>query len=96
MPGKRITFIVIPQNDGQVREFGLSTRILWSGALACALLAALFGHYALHFHTRADQGRDLAVLIGQVATWRSSKAGPTCSRPGSTRPVATCPTSRRS
>ena len=61
MPGKRITFIVIPQNDGQVREFGLSTRILWSGALACALLAALFGHYALHFHTRADQGRDLAV-----------------------------------
>ena len=64
MSGKRITFIVIPQNDGQVREFGISTRILWSGGLACALLAALFGHYALHFHTRADQGRDPSVLQG--------------------------------
>ena len=62
MPGKRITFIVIPQNDGQVREFGLSSRVLWGGGLACVLLAALFGFYAVHFHASADPGRDLAGL----------------------------------
>ena len=60
MPGNRITFIVIPEKDGRVRELGLSTRSLWGGGLASVLLGALFGFYALHFHTAGDPERDLA------------------------------------
>ena len=65
MPGKRINFIVIPQNDGRVREFGLSTRLLWSGGLTLSLLAGLFGYYAFQYHTRPDSGADLAGLRGE-------------------------------
>ena len=65
MPGKRINFIVIPQNDGRVREFGLSIRLLWGGGIALCLLSGLFGYYALQFHTRPDPGTDLAGLRGE-------------------------------
>ena len=65
MPGKRINFIVIPQNAGRVREFGLSTRLLWSGGVTLSLLSGLFGYYAFQFHTRPDPGADLAGLRGE-------------------------------
>jgi murein DD-endopeptidase MepM/ murein hydrolase activator NlpD len=64
MPGKRINFIVIPQNDGRVREFGLSTRLLWSGGITLSLLAGLFAYYAFQFHTRAGSEAGLAGLHG--------------------------------
>ena len=35
MPRKRITFIVIPPNDGQVQEFRLSARLVWIAGLIC-------------------------------------------------------------
>ena len=31
MPRKRITFIVIPPNDGQMQEYKFSSRLLWLG-----------------------------------------------------------------
>ena len=73
MPGKRITFIVIPQNDGQVREFGLSTRCLWGGVLASVLLAALFGFYALNFHASTDPGPGLDSRTGLEARLDSAR-----------------------
>ena len=55
MRGKRLTFIVIPPKDGQVREYHLSSWLPWfAGALCLALLASL-GYYATGYYQREDQ-----------------------------------------
>jgi len=62
MPRKRITFIVIPPNDGAVREYKFAPRLIWiAGALSLLLMAAL-GYYSFHFHTTVDQSAILAEL----------------------------------
>lgn len=62
MPRKRITFIVIPPNDGQVREYKFAARILWIGGLMAVALVAALGYYSVHFHTRVDQRALLSEL----------------------------------
>lgn len=62
MPRKRITFIIIPANDGQVREFLFSRAALWGVALlAFSLVAGLV--YTTHgYLDRIDQGQALSQL----------------------------------
>ena len=60
MPRKRITFIVIPPNDGQVQEFRFSSKLLWILGIACvAFIGALgyyaSGYYASGYYSRSDQ-----------------------------------------
>ena len=62
MPGKRITLIVIPPNDGQVQEYKLDSRLLWIGSLLALVFVSAFGYYGLHFHTRIDQTHKIVAL----------------------------------
>ena len=62
MPRKRITFIIIPPNDGQVQEYKFSSRLLWLGGLLAVGLVSALGYYATQFHTRVDQTRQIAAV----------------------------------
>lgn len=62
MPRKRITFIVIPPNDGQVQEYKFSSKLLWIGGLIAIALVASLSYYSIHFHTRVDQQAQLDEL----------------------------------
>ncbi|MFH1566967.1 MAG: hypothetical protein ABIL09_03140, partial [Gemmatimonadota bacterium] len=62
MPRRRFTFIVIPPNDGQVQEYRVAARLLWSAGLAVATLAVALGFFAFQYHTRVDQRSALAEL----------------------------------
>ena len=67
MPKKRITFMVIPPNDGAVREFKFAPRLLWlAGATSLVLMAAL-GYFGFHFHTTVDQTTLLSELSRENA-----------------------------
>ena len=62
MPRKRITFIVIPPNDGAVREYKFAPRLLWLATAASVVLMAALGYYSFHFHTTVDQTALLSEL----------------------------------
>lgn len=62
MPRKRITFIVIPSNDGPVQEYKLSSRLLWIGGLLGAVALSSLSYYAFQYHRRADQARQIEYL----------------------------------
>lgn len=62
MHRKRITFIVIPPNDGQVQEFRFSSRFLLLAGLVCLLFIGAFGYYFTGYYTRVDYREDLAQL----------------------------------
>jgi len=62
MPRKRITFIVIPPNDGAVREYKFAPRLVWIASAASLLLIAALGYYSFHFHTTVDQTAILSEL----------------------------------
>ncbi|MEE2658789.1 MAG: M23 family metallopeptidase [Candidatus Latescibacterota bacterium] len=62
MPGKQITFIIIPPNDGQVQEYKLSSKFLWLGGLLCLLTFASLIHYATHYYTNVDQQNTISDL----------------------------------
>ncbi len=62
MPPKRITFIVIPANDGQVREYRFPPWILWCGILAAVCFCGAFAFYSKGFYQKVDQEKALAVL----------------------------------
>ena len=65
MPRKRITFIIIPPNDGQVQEYKFASHLPWLvGLMALAFVSAL-GYYSLQFHTRIDQTREIVDLSEQ-------------------------------
>ena len=55
MPKKRITFIIIPPNDGQVQEYKFAPRILWIACLVAVTLVGCLGYYSYSYHTRVDQ-----------------------------------------
>ena len=63
MPRKRITFIVIPPNDGQVQEFRFSSKLLWIVGLVCIVFVGALGFYASGYYTRADQSQRLVQLL---------------------------------
>ncbi|MEW6752873.1 MAG: M23 family metallopeptidase [Candidatus Latescibacterota bacterium] len=62
MPRKRITFIIIPANDGQVREFLLSRHALWGGVLLVVAVLAGLAYTTHGYLDRADQSRSLVQL----------------------------------
>jgi len=62
MPRKRLTFIVIPSNDGQVREYRLPRGVLWAVVLLAVTLVGTLGYYAQGYHVRADQSANLERL----------------------------------
>jgi murein DD-endopeptidase MepM/ murein hydrolase activator NlpD len=55
MPKKRISFIVIPANDGQVHEFRFPRGVLWAAALVCVGLIVSLGYFANGYYARAEQ-----------------------------------------
>jgi len=55
MPEKRITFIVIPANDGQVREFRFPPSILLFGMLVFFCFVGALGYYGNGFYQKVDQ-----------------------------------------
>ena len=55
MPKKRITFIVIPANDGQVREYRFPPSILLFGMLAFFCFVGALGYYGNGFYQKVDQ-----------------------------------------
>ena len=63
MPRKRITFIVIPPNDGQVQEFRFSSKLLWFVGLVCIVFVGALGFYASGYYTRADQSQRVFQLL---------------------------------
>ena len=62
MPRKRITFIVIPPNDGQVQEFRFSSKLLWMVGMLLVMVCCAFGYYVSGYHSRVDQYSRLADL----------------------------------
>lgn len=62
MPKKRITFIVIPANDGQVQEYRFSRWVLWTAAVICFAFVGALGYYAKGYYERVDQQEALARL----------------------------------
>ena len=60
MPRKKYTFIVIPPNDGHVKEFRIASPLL--GAAGLMLICGALGYYASGYHLRADQSSMVADL----------------------------------
>ena len=65
MPRKRITFIVIPPNDGQMQEYKFSSKLLWLGIGLLFLTISSLGYYAFEFHSRVDQAGRIAGLMDE-------------------------------
>ncbi len=63
MPRKRITFIVIPPNDGQMQEYKFSSGLLWLGIGLLLLTLGSLGYYSFDFHTRIDQASRITELV---------------------------------
>ena len=62
MPRKRITFIVIPTNDGQMREYRFAPWVLTISGLAGIALLTLFTFFAVGYFGWEDQRKNLASL----------------------------------
>ena len=62
MSKKRITFIVIPANDGQVREYRFPPAILWMGMLAAFYFFGAFGYYTKGFYQKVNQEQAMEAL----------------------------------
>ena len=62
MPRKRITFIVIPPNDGLVQEYRFSSTLMWMGGLLFMGFVCALGYYTSGYYTRVDQREEIAEL----------------------------------
>ncbi len=62
MHRKRITFIIIPPNDGQVQEYRFTSRFLVLAALVCLAFITAFSYYFTGYYSRVDHREDLAQL----------------------------------
>lgn len=67
MPKKRITFIIIPPNDGQVQEYRLPSHLLWLGGLVGVAMFSALSFYAYRFHSGIDQSAQIDALTEQNA-----------------------------
>lgn len=55
MPKKRISFIVVPTNHGQVREFRFPRGMLWAAFMLTPALICALVYFAGAYYVRADQ-----------------------------------------
>lgn len=62
MPRKRLTFIVIPSNDGQVHEYRPPRVVLWAAVLLAAGLVGALGYFGQGYYMRVDQSERLERL----------------------------------
>lgn len=62
MPQKRLTFIYIPGNDGQVREFRFARQWLYAASCFALCFAALFAYFSAGYFQKTDQEEALAAL----------------------------------
>lgn len=62
MHGKRFTFILIPPNDGLVREYRLTPKILAVGGVLAFAFICAFCYYLAGFYSLAHHQEDLAQL----------------------------------
>ena len=62
MPRKRVTFIVIPPNDGQVHEFKFSTKLLPLLGIFCLALVGALCYYSLGYYAHAEEQGLIASL----------------------------------
>lgn len=67
MPRKRVTFIVIPPNDGQVHEFRFSTKLLASIGIFCLALFGVLSYYSLGYYGYTEEQETIAELREQNA-----------------------------
>ena len=65
MAKKRITFIVIPSNDGQVHEYRFSHWLPWVAGLACLFFFSAFSYYAIGYYEREDQQQALDLSTAE-------------------------------
>jgi len=62
MPIKRVTFIVIPPNDGQVREFKFSTKLLSLLGVFCLAFVGALCYYSLGYYAHTEEQGIIASL----------------------------------
>ena len=62
MPRKRVTFIAIPPNDGQVHEFKFSTKLLFLLGVFCFALVGALCYYSLGYYAHTEEQGLLASL----------------------------------
>lgn len=55
MPKKRITFILIPSNNGQVREYRFSAWVPWLGGIATFAFIVVSTYFTVGYHQLEDQ-----------------------------------------
>ena len=62
MSKKRITFIVIPSKNDQVREYHFSHLIPWIASFFCLAFIGAFTYYTVGYYQREDQQYALDLL----------------------------------
>ena len=62
MPRKRVTFIVIPPNDGQVHEFKFSTKLLLLLGVFCLAFVGALCYYSLGYYAHTEEQGVIASL----------------------------------
>ncbi len=67
MPRKRVTFIVIPPNDGQVHEFKFSTKLLLLLGVFCLAFVGALCYYSLGYYAHTEEQGIIASLQEQNA-----------------------------
>ena len=65
MLSKRITFILIPPNDGQVREFKFSQLLLPIAGVWALIICCAFGFYVSGYYAKVDQYTEIANLTNE-------------------------------
>ena len=74
MPRKRVTFIVIPPNDGQVHEFKFSTKLLLLLGVFCLAFVGALGYYCLGYYAHTEEQGVIASLLEENAVLEESLA----------------------
>lgn len=74
MPRKRVTFIVIPPNDGQVHEFKFSTKLLLLLGVCCLAFVGALGYYCLGYYAHTEEQGVIASLLEENAVLEESLA----------------------
>lgn len=62
MPKKRLTFMIIPGAEGQIREYRCPRWVLWNAAAMALAVVGALGYYARGYYERVDQQRALSRL----------------------------------